>query len=158
MSFLNAARVNSQDKKKFHGIRQADARASGESYLTDSDASLAGRRCLVLDDEYLIALDIQNILEAAGATVTAVADVDDALQHLNGEDRFDIAVVDVRLGATATSTAVTVRLIELGVPFVFLTGMRTDDVQLHHPDVPVIERPYMADALLKAVDKALASN
>jgi CheY-like chemotaxis protein len=156
VSFLNAADVNSRDKKNFHGIRQAMAGASGEICLTHPNASLAGRRCLVLDDEILIALDIQNILEAAGASVTPAADADEALKHLDGEDRFDIAVVDVRLGATTTSTAVTMRLIELEIPFVFLAGLRIDDVHVHHPDV-VIEKPYVAEALLKAVDKAPAS-
>jgi hypothetical protein len=29
---------------------------------------LSGKRCLVLDDEFLIALDIQQILERAGAS------------------------------------------------------------------------------------------
>jgi CheY-like chemotaxis protein len=110
----------------------------------------------VLDDEILIALDIQNILEAAGASVTPAADADEALKYLDGEDRFDIAVVDVRLGATTTSTAVTVRLIELEIPFVFLAGMHIDDAHVHHPDV-VIKKPYVAEALLKAVDKAPTS-
>ena len=35
--------------------------------MVPSDTSLAGKHCLVLDDEFLIALDIQEILEAAGA-------------------------------------------------------------------------------------------
>ena len=32
-----------------------------------SDSLLTGKRCFVLDDEFLIALDIQQILERAGA-------------------------------------------------------------------------------------------
>jgi CheY-like chemotaxis protein len=124
--------------------------------LDDFDRALAGKRCLVLDDEFLIALDIQIILETAGAVVTCVADADEALTQLNGGKRFDLAVIDVMLGNMATSTAVTGRLIELGIPFVFLTGIRSDDVQARHPGVPVVEKPYVAEILMRAVGTALA--
>ena len=152
MSFLNASGLNSRDKKKFHGGR---ARPYREQYLTGFDGSLAGKRCLVLDDEFLIALDIQNILEVAGAVVTCVADADEALTQLGGSKRFDLAIIDVMLGNMVTSTAVTGRLIELGIPFVFLTGMRSDDVNLRHPGVPVVEKPYVAEVLLRAAGMAL---
>jgi CheY-like chemotaxis protein len=121
--------------------------------LTDHDASLAGRRCLVLEDQFLIALDIQNILEVAGATVTSVSDVDAALKLLTDENEFDLAIVDVKLGGTATSAEVTTRLVELGIPFVFLTGMRKDEVNAHYPDAPVVEKPYVAAALIEALHK-----
>jgi hypothetical protein len=35
--------------------------------LPESGTLLFGKRCLVLDDEFLIALDIQQTLELAGA-------------------------------------------------------------------------------------------
>jgi CheY-like chemotaxis protein len=124
--------------------------------LTDRDASLAGKRCLVLEDQFLIALDIQNILEAAGAIATSVADADAALTLLSGAERFDLAIVDVQLGDTGTSAEVTRRLVELGVPFVFLTGMRKDDVQAHYPGTPVVEKPYVAGALIEALLRAQA--
>jgi CheY-like chemotaxis protein len=124
--------------------------------LTDQHAPLTGKRCLVLDDEFLIALDIQNVLETAGASVVSVADVAAALEALGEAERFDLAIVDVKLGGTATSTAVTGKLLDLGIPFVFLTGMRSDDVRVEHPQVPVIEKPYVAEVLMEALHKVLA--
>ena len=41
--------------------------------MADSETSIAGKRCLVLDDEFLIALDIQQILETAGAPPLLIA-------------------------------------------------------------------------------------
>ena len=152
MSFLNAAHLNSRHKKKFHGGRGQ----TGECYLTDHDGPLAGRRCLVLDDEFLIALDIQNILETAGAIVVCVAAADDALKLLGTDKRFDLAIIDVMLGDTATSMPVTGRLAELRIPFVFLTGMHSDEMHARHPDVPVVEKPYIADVLMKALHRVLA--
>lgn len=120
--------------------------------------AIAGKRCLVLDDEFLIALDIQQILEAAGASsVTCVSNAADALAALRGEPKFDLAVLDVKLsGATRTSLSVAAVLAEQGTPFVFLTGMRRDEVHaMQFPNAQVVEKPYQAPLLMDAVIRAL---
>ena len=120
---------------------------------------LSGRRCLVLDDEFLIALDIQQILERAGAAhVDCVANVTDALKLLRSGLKFDLAVLDVKLsGPSPNSLGVAALATELRTPFVFLTGMRVDDIHAKQfPQAPVIEKPYDASALLDAVRRALA--
>jgi CheY-like chemotaxis protein len=123
--------------------------------------TLSEKRCLVLDDEFLIALDIQQILEHAGAAqVVCVASAEEALDLLRSEPRFDIAVLDVKLsGPEGTSLGVASILAGNGTPFVFLTGMRIDDVHAKlFPGAPVIEKPYDAVALLDAVRRALGAN
>ena len=63
-----------------------------------SDSLLTGKRCFVLDDEFLIALDIQQILERAGAShVASVASAAEAIEVLGREPKFDLAVLDVKL-------------------------------------------------------------
>src|SRR5262245_6950777 len=91
---------------------------------------LSDRRCLVLDDEFLIALDIQQMHERAGAAyVACVASAADAFDLLRGGSEFDLAVLDVKLsGPNPNSLGVAARLTESGTPFVFLTGMRVDDL------------------------------
>src|SRR5690349_7630220 len=115
---------------------------------------LASRRCLVLDDEFLIALDIQHILEQAGAQhVACAASVTEAIALLRRGHEFDVAVLDVKLsGPDRNSLGVAALLAEKKIPFVFLTGMRVDDVHAKQfPQAPVIEKPYDATALLDAV-------
>jgi CheY-like chemotaxis protein len=149
VSFLNAASVNSYEKKKFH--------AAGES-LVLAQSLLNGKRCLVLDDEFLIALDIQQILERAGAChVACAANVPDAIELLRREPKFDVAVLDVKLsGLDQNSLGIASILAEKGTPFVFLTGMRVDDVHAKRfPRAPVVEKPYEAGSLLDAVRRAL---
>ena len=122
------------------------------------EPSIAGKRCLVLDDEFLIALDIQQILEVAGALeVICVGSVAEAMTALREGAPFDAAVLDVKLsGATRTSLTVAAALAEQRTPFVFLTGMRSDDVHTKQfPAAPVVEKPYDATLLLQAVRKAL---
>lgn len=120
-------------------------------------APLAGRRCLVLDDEFLIALDIQQALEQAGAAeVVCAANVESALMSVRGGG-FDLAVLDLRLGrAGGNSLPVAAALEETGTPFIFLTGMSGDAEHTRaYPEAPVVEKPYDGVALLGAVAKAL---
>lgn len=130
--------------------------------MVHSDTPLAGLRGLVLDDELLIALDIQQILEAAGAaSVVCAGNAADALAALRDTPNFDFAVIDVILnGATGTSIAVVAALIEQGTPFVFLTGMRAEDVRhtARFPAAPVVEKPYEAARLLEALRRALTGS
>ncbi|HUL86888.1 MAG TPA: response regulator [Pseudolabrys sp.] len=126
--------------------------------MAKSDSLLIGKRCLVLDDEFLIALDIQQTLEFAGAAqVACVATVAEALALLRDSPDFDIAVLDVKLSSPdRDSLAIAALLAAKGTPFVFLTGMRVDDVHAKRfPQAPVIEKPYNATALLDAVHRAL---
>ncbi|MGB7780593.1 MAG: response regulator, partial [Pseudolabrys sp.] len=125
-----------------------------------SDKLLRGKRYLVLDDEFLIALDIQQILELAGAMyVASVATASEAIALVRREPKFDLAVLDVKLsGPEENSLGVAALLAEKGTPFVFLTGMRVDNVHaMEFPQAPVIEKPYDASALLEAVRRALTS-
>ena len=123
-----------------------------------SDSLLTGNRCLVLDDEFLIALDIQQILELARAKhVASVATASEAIALVRREAKFDLAVLDVKLGGSEdNSLGVASELVKTGTPFVFLTGMRVDNVHAREfPQAPVIEKPYDAVALLDAVQRAL---
>jgi len=125
-----------------------------------SDSLLAGKRCLVLDDEFLIALDIQQILELAGAEhVASVASASEAIELLRREPKFDLAVLDVKLGgAEGHSLDVAAMLAKAGTPFVFLTGMRVDNVHAKtFPQAPVVEKPYNALTLLDGAQRALKS-
>jgi CheY-like chemotaxis protein len=120
---------------------------------------LVGKRCFVLDDEFLIALDIQQILERAGAShVTSVASAAEAIALLGREPKFDLAVLDVKLGTVERNSLDVAALLHAqGVPFVFLTGMRTDDVHAKTFQIsPVIEKPYDAASMKRAVQHALA--
>ena len=123
-----------------------------------TDSLLTGRRCFVLDDEFLIALDIQQILELAGAKqVASVATASEAIALLRREPKFDLAVLDLKLGGSEdNSLGVASELAKMGTPFVFLTGMGVDNVHVQEfRQAPVVEKPYAALALLDAVQRAL---
>src|SRR5262245_59793506 len=119
------------------------------------DSSTGGpisRRCPTLCsavNEFLIALNIQQILQRAGAAhVACTATAAEATALLRQDPNFDIAVLDVKLKcAERNSFGVATMLAEKAIPFVFLTGMDGMPVK-YFPDTPVIEKPYGASDLL----------
>ena len=119
-----------------------------------SDSLLTGKRCFVLDDEFLIALDIH------AAHVASVASAAEAIALLGREPKFDVAVLDVKLGDPQRNNLDVAALLQTQVtPFVFLTGVRVDDVHAKiFPNAPVIEKPYDAAGLLRAVQHALVQD
>ena len=128
--------------------------------MAQGHAFLAGKRCLVVDDEFLIALDLQQTLESAGALVTCIGDADAALQALRDGARFDAAVLDIKLsGFARDSTSIAALLTERGTPFVFLTGMRADNEHAKaFPHAPLVEKPYQVEILMDALRRALGSS
>ena len=114
----------------------------------------------MLDDEVLIALDIQQALEDAGAAeVICATSAGEALAALHEGPAVDVAVLDVKLADRARdSMTVAVRLHERGTPFVFLTGLRADEIRGESFfGVPVVEKPFQASALIEAVCQALST-
>ena len=109
-------------------------------------------RCLVLDDDLLIALDIEHMLRGAGAAhVVCVGNVVDALAALQNEPPFALAVLDISVGSD-DSMAVPNLLKQRGIPFIFLTGMGDDDPRARqYPEAPVVDKPYRIETLLKAL-------
>ena len=125
--------------------------------MSKTSTMLAGIHCLVLDDEFLIALDIQDMLEQSGAaSVTCVSNADDALATIR-ETKFDLAVLDLNLaGGTRTGLLVAAALTVQKIPFTFLTGMRRDAIVLtDYLHVPIVEKPYQPPLLLAAIQQAL---
>ena len=124
-----------------------------------------GKRLLVVEDEFVIALDLQNLLEAAGHEVVALAaSVADALALLDGDGGGDAepgrrrpplldgAVLDVNLrGEPATPVADA--LAARGVPFVFVSGYGAAGRPPGHEAAPVLAKPYSEGDLLELVGR-----
>lgn len=128
--------------------------------MAQSGTVLAGKRCLVVDDELLIALDIEQILLAAGAaSVSCLASAEEALASLRSGPRFDVAVLDVLLRSTTRDSFSVAAALQLqNTPFVFLTGMRGADFRPgEFPGVPVVEKPCQPAVLVEVVLRALAA-
>ena len=122
----------------------------------DSGADLAGLRILIVEDEFLLAMELETLLQQRGCMVLGpVSSVGQALSMLDGEQP-DIALLDVNLkGERATPVAAALQA--RGVPFILITGYSM--LQLSEPELraaPRIEKPVNCRALKRAVASTLS--
>jgi DNA-binding response OmpR family regulator len=105
----------------------------------------------VVEDDFLILMELESTLTAAGAQVIGPSrSVDDALA-LAGEQAISAAVLDVRIGRD-TVAPVARRLSARRIPFLFYTGqVATDPIWQEWPDARVLSKPASPRALVSAV-------
>ena len=113
--------------------------------------TLAGRRVLVVEDEYLLADDMAQALRKLGAEVVGpVPSTDKALALLSSDEPIDGAVLDINLrGQPAFPVADLLR--ERGVPFVFATGYDQATVPPAYDNVPRWEKPFNMQDLVSVL-------
>lgn len=119
-------------------------------------AALRGLDVLMVEDQLLIAMDVETMLAGEGvARVETAASAKEALALL-ASFRPDVAILDVNLGS-GSSMPVAHLLSELGVPFVFATGYgETSLIPAALENVPVIRKPYDLVSLVTALGAAMA--
>ena len=104
-------------------------------------SSFQGRRVLVAEDEYLLAEDLREELERAGALVLGpVPTVREALELLAAEPAPDMAILDINLGGEMVYP-VADALRARGIPFIFATGYEPWSIPEAYKDVPRAEKP-----------------
>ena len=116
--------------------------------------ALTGRSILVVEDEPLIALDLRNTFESAGAYVFAATQLPHALQ-LAGHPDLSAAVLDYRL-ADGDCTPICTLLSERSVPFVFYSGY--DDMREQWSHAVRVPKPASPPELIQAVTEVLRSS
>lgn len=109
-------------------------------------------RILVVEDDFLIALDLVDLVRGIGAVpIGPVGRVADALALLDAEgDRLAFAILDLDLRGLPTYP-VADRLAVLGVRFTFLTGFSADAIADGYRHYPRLEKPVDAKILLAAM-------
>jgi CheY-like chemotaxis protein len=119
--------------------------------LPPDHLSIEGLRVLVVEDEPIVALDLQDILEDAGATVIGPANTLNQALELIANNSLDCAVLDVRLGEETSFSAARL-LAEKDIGWVFYTG-NADEVALRNdwPSCTVISKPVRPDQLIAAI-------
>jgi DNA-binding response OmpR family regulator len=110
-------------------------------------APLEGARVLVVEDEYLVAALIQDMLEAAGCVVTGpIPRLPEALDAAD-RDSYDAAVLDINLGGARIDPVAAV-LSRRNVPFLFVTGYGANGLPREYAGRPRLCKPFrMADLI-----------
>jgi DNA-binding LytR/AlgR family response regulator len=119
--------------------------------------ALDGLSVLLLEDEFLIALEAEDMLTRMGAARIEIAqDLEEATRLLE-ENQFDVAMLDVNVNGR-TSMDLAAELKQRGVPVLFATGYELKSKSIPADDtIPYITKPYSADRLEAALMSTLSS-
>jgi PAS domain S-box-containing protein len=138
------------------GVPGAELAAAVEGGAPRSPQNGAGRRILVVEDEGMVALQLQADLEEAGHSVVGPARSLAQGMRLAESADIDAALVDVSLGQDS-SAPIAEQLLARSVPFAFATGYAdTTMLPQHLRAIPRLSKPYGAGDVKRIVDSLIA--
>ena len=115
-----------------------------------------GRHALIIEDEMLIALEVESLLHDFGFTTCDIADSPQDAVRCALAHRPDLVTADVRIiGGTGVEAMVAITR-ELGpIPHLYVTG--NPDMLAGQTAAPVVDKPLTRHALAAACERALAA-
>jgi DNA-binding response OmpR family regulator len=116
-----------------------------------SEFSLAGVSALIVEDEKLVALDVENLLREFGAErVWSTGALSEARRILSSTADISLVLLDLKL-QDGCGEALLAELAEANVPVIVTTGYAAFANAL----APVIYKPYSTEGLLKKMREVL---
>ena len=117
---------------------------------------LTGERLLIIEDEFLIALDIQRVIEQAGAKQTVFAhNFEEAAALTARFGEFDLAIISPPRPLSGDQ-AIADQLNAAGPAVVVCAGSPADLAGTSFEHAEAVEKPFADDELLEACRRALA--
>ena len=119
--------------------------------MTVTGSRLAGRRILVVEDNFHLAFAMASMLEAQGAGILGrVGTVEDALDLIAASEHIDGAVLDINLRGKMVYPVADI-LRAKNVPMVFMTGYDNCAVEPAYAEVPRVQKPVTVERLVQAL-------
>ncbi|MDY0884763.1 hypothetical protein ACFPL7_05035 [Dongia soli] len=116
---------------------------------------LDGERLLIIEDEVLIALDMEaTLLDAGAENVELLTTRREAMANLDGQG-YTAAVLDIRVG-NGTTYEIALRLNDDNIPFIFCSGQDLSaDMRAKLPDAILLRKPVMPSDLIQGILQAI---
>lgn len=119
------------------------------------DQTLRSWRILVVEDEYLLASDLQSGLSDSGVIILGpVGTLEGAISMIKADPRIDGAILDVNLSGVMAYPVADL-LAQRGVPFVFTTGYDGGTIPSRFEHVLRCEKPYCLSDVEGAIIRAM---
>jgi PAS domain S-box-containing protein len=127
---------------------------AGHDAVRRAGGAFHGRRVLLVEDEPLVALDVEAELTALGVEVIGPAGSLASAEQLIGNGRFDAALLDANLqGEPVDRLAAALAARE--VPFAFATGYGREALPAAFRDRPMLAKPFDAAKIRAIVGELL---
>jgi DNA-binding response OmpR family regulator len=108
----------------------------------------------IIEDDYLIAQSLQDMLESLGFTSFSFARSEDAAVAGANQQRIDLITADVRLLPGDGVRAVRAICAKRAIPVLFITGYK-EELLDRVPGASVIQKPVKEEELAEAVQRVL---
>jgi len=119
------------------------------------EPDLGGRIVLVVEDEYYIATDAARVLRGAGAEVIGPCPSEQAARASLKERHPHAVLLDINLGP-GPSFSLADSLMDIGVPFVFITGYDQEVIPKRFDDIERLQKPVQFQQIVGAISKVLS--
>ncbi len=121
-------------------------------------AALSGLSVLLVEDEYLIALDAEQMLRDLGAKNVEIVSTFESAKEYTQDGQFDIAVLDVNINGQLSFPIAEI-LKRRDIPVVFATGYALRDRPMPGFEGGVcVGKPYTIEGLRKALALVLGDH
>jgi DNA-binding NtrC family response regulator len=117
--------------------------------------SLQGKAILVVEDEALIAMNVESWLQDAGARdIQSVRRLSAAREALNGDSVFDAVILDLHL-ADGDASPLLETLQKRAIPVMVTTGDAAFLGDLPNPKLIVLDKPFSESAFISGLLRLL---
>jgi PAS domain S-box-containing protein len=120
----------------------------------DDEQSLAGKRVIIMEDEPLVAMDLESCLAAAGCEVVGTAGTVREAKTLCAEAECDAALIDVNLAGQPVDELASA-LTKRNIPFAFVTGYGREALPQGFRDALMVGKPFDEATLIATVELLL---
>ena len=107
------------------------------------------QRILIVEDEPLIAMMLEDFLDALGKDCVGTCDTVQSALATIADESPDAVILDINLSGGEKSWPVADALAERGIPFVLSSG--GEEVADGHADRPRLSKPYTMDGVQRAL-------
>ncbi|MCJ8159314.1 response regulator [Sphingomonas sp. LaA6.9] len=110
-------------------------------------------RILIIEDEPLIAMMLEDFIEALGHVRAGTADSIATALPLVERGSFDAVILDVNLRGGELCWPVADRLAEDGKPYLLASGGQSEALPDAHACAPVLAKPFTMDGVRSALER-----
>ncbi|KFB08882.1 response regulator [Nitratireductor basaltis] len=112
---------------------------------------LSGMRVLIVEEEAIVAMDIEELCKECGAEAVTIVTNRSHLTEDLLQPRPHVAILDTKMNGNSTHEFASL-LHAASVPFVFASGYTADQAYFQEfPDSPVLEKPFANEHLLEVL-------